>query len=112
MPERSEIGLLADEITKQVAVWEGYGDESGMSLPSANFDTCTSVLTPQTPDYVLDAREQIIDSAFKLLQLAAGPSKIASIAMTYVRKEDFILHTVADKHCHGIVLTIRLSLKP
>ncbi|PTB44131.1 hypothetical protein M441DRAFT_453714 [Trichoderma asperellum CBS 433.97] len=79
----SEMGLLADEITQQVAIWEKYGRESGLALPSAGFYTRTPVLSPQTPRYVLDAREKIIGSAFKLLQLAAGPSKIPSIAISY-----------------------------
>lgn len=79
------MGLLADEITQQVAIWEKYGRESGLALPSAGFYTRTPVLSPQTPRYVLDAREKIIGSAFKLLQLAAGPSKIPSIAISYVR---------------------------
>lgn len=103
---RSQMGLLADEITEQVAKWEMYGEQSGASLPSLGFDTATSVLTVHTPDDVLQAREKIIDSAFKLLQLAAGPSKFASIAISYVRIETFILATKTDGKCPGCMLTI------
>lgn len=83
---RSEMGLLADEITEQVAVWETYGEQSGTSLPSVGFDA-------RTPDAIFQAREKIVDSAFKLLQLASGPSKFASIAVSYVRIGTFILTT-------------------
>lgn len=82
---RSEMGLLADEITKQIVIWETCGEQSKTSLPSVGFDTRTPVLTVHTPDVVLQAREKITNSAFKLLQLAAGPSKFASIAISYVR---------------------------
>jgi hypothetical protein len=87
------MGPLADEITEQVAVWETYGEQSGTSLPSVGFDTRTPVLTVHTPDAIFQAREKIVDSAFKLLQLASGPSKFASIAVSYVRIGTFILTT-------------------
>lgn len=83
--ERSGIGILADEIIKQVSIWATYGRQSGMPLPSAGIDLCTPSISPQTPRSVLDARDKIIDSAFTLLQLAAGPSKFSSVAMSYVR---------------------------
>jgi 6-hydroxytryprostatin B O-methyltransferase len=82
---RSQMGLLADKISEQFAVWETHCDQSGSSLPSVGFDTATPVLTAHTPDNALEAREKIIDSAFKLLHLAAGPSKFASMAISYVR---------------------------
>lgn len=104
MLPQSEMGLLADEISDQVAVWEVYGMQSGISLPSVGFDTCTPVLTVHTPENVLKAREKIIESAFKLLQLAAGPSKFASIAISYVRIETFILANKIDEKRTGCML--------
>lgn len=105
------MGHLAENIKQQVAIWEDYGRQSGESLPSVGFDTRTQVLSPQTPRSVLKARDKIIDSAFKLLQLAAGPSKIPSIAISYVRKRGLILTTRTCKNCHDSMLIMRRSLK-
>jgi hypothetical protein len=79
------MGFLADEINDQIRIWENHHNESGISLPSFHSEDCTPVLSPQTPRPVLDARDEIVDSALKLLHLAAGPSKIISIALCYVR---------------------------
>lgn len=59
--------------------------QSGVPLPTFGFNDDIPVLLPQMPCPVLDAREQIIDSAFKLLELAAGPSEMISIALSHVR---------------------------
>ncbi|KAL6897109.1 hypothetical protein GGI43DRAFT_385731 [Trichoderma evansii] len=79
----SEMGRLAEDIKRQVGIWEEYSRQSGTSLPSVGFETNTPVLSHQIPHSILNARDKIIDSAFELLQLAAGPSKIPSIAITY-----------------------------
>lgn len=100
----SEMGLLAAEISEQVAIWEAYSSQSGTSLPGVGLDARTPVLTLRTPENVLKAREKIIESAFKLLHLAAGPSKFASIAISNVRIETFILGTKTDERCTGCML--------
>ncbi|PON28700.1 hypothetical protein TGAM01_v202547 [Trichoderma gamsii] len=81
--ECSEMGNLVDEIKQQLAIWEDYGPQSETSLPSVGSDARAPALTPDTPDHVLDAREKIMDPAFKLLRLAAGPSKIASVTISH-----------------------------
>ncbi|KAM0246392.1 hypothetical protein ACHAQJ_010228 [Trichoderma viride] len=79
---RSGMRRLADDITEQIGIWENYHRQSGIPLEPFGFDDAPDP-SPQTPRPVLDARDKIIDSAFKLLQLVAGPSKIISIALSY-----------------------------
>ncbi|KAH6605740.1 hypothetical protein Trco_004893 [Trichoderma cornu-damae] len=74
----SDMSLLADQITMNISIWEDYNKRSGKSLLSVDSDE-------RIPRMVLDARDDLMDAAFKLLQLAAGPSKITSIALSHVR---------------------------
>lgn len=90
-PIKGSMGRLAKEITTQVKTWEQYHIEHGMLLTTSDFDRYLhadrSKLLPQMPSHVVDARETIIDSALKLLDQVAGPSKIISLALSQVRSK-------------------------
>ncbi|PKK42302.1 hypothetical protein CI102_13094 [Trichoderma harzianum] len=88
-PLKGSMGRLAKEITTQVKTWEQYQIEHGMLLTTSGFDRYLhgdrSKLLPQMPCHVVDARETIIDSALKLLDQVAGPSKMISLALSQVQ---------------------------
>lgn len=74
------LGLLAETIKTHVKVLEDYHRKDGTSLISFDSIAHTSTLSSRMSPSVLQAKEQIIDSALRLLELTAGPSKTIAIA--------------------------------
>ncbi|KAL7938557.1 hypothetical protein V8C35DRAFT_275808 [Trichoderma chlorosporum] len=79
------MGPLANKISAQVRIWEDSHKEYGIPLPSFQDGEGDVFSIHQMPRHALEAREQIIDSALKLLELAAGPSRMISIALSQVQ---------------------------
>ncbi|KAL6875048.1 hypothetical protein J3F83DRAFT_539582 [Trichoderma novae-zelandiae] len=82
------MGHLADTITTQVKVLEEYHQINKMPPISFNVGDANPPLLPHMPHHVRHAREQIVDSALRLLELAAGPSKMVAIACSQARQHD------------------------
>lgn len=75
---------LAEDISYAAKILDRHYENKGY----LDFDPgCTGIhqlIIPQPPRSVRKARDQLIDSAFKILELAAGPSGMISIAMSQV----------------------------
>lgn len=91
-----DLGHLAETITTHVKVLQDYHKTDATSLTSFDSVAYTPTLSSSIPPSVMQAKEQIIDSALRLLELTAGPSKTIAIACSQARS-----HSGETENCHA-----------
>ncbi|KAL7910639.1 hypothetical protein GGI35DRAFT_445158 [Trichoderma velutinum] len=70
---------LAESISSAAETWNDHHEGKYLDFDIAGFE---QVPTLQLPKRVRKAKENLIDSAFKIIELAAGPSGMISIAIS------------------------------
>lgn len=66
---------LASEIGIQAAVLQNYLDQKDGTQPTFTFEGIEEVLPLEAPPTAHEARAKLMDAAYKMYQLATGPSE-------------------------------------
>ncbi|PNP60232.1 hypothetical protein THARTR1_00256 [Trichoderma harzianum] len=78
----SEMTKLADRVSDAAETWGRHYE--GVDMRNFHRNLSVPILRPRLPNRVCKAKEELIDSAFKIIELAAGPSGMISIATSQV----------------------------
>ncbi|KAK4073642.1 hypothetical protein Trihar35433_3116 [Trichoderma harzianum] len=73
---------LADRISDAAETWDRHYED--VDIKGFHRNLSVPILRPQMPGRVCKAKEELIDSAFKIIELAAGPSGMIAIAISQV----------------------------
>ncbi|KKP06942.1 hypothetical protein THAR02_00922 [Trichoderma harzianum] len=73
---------LADRISDAAETWDRHYE--GVDIKGFHRNLSVPILRPRMPGRVCKAKEELIDSAFKMIELAAGPSGMIAIAISQV----------------------------
>lgn len=83
---REDFGMtmekLADRISDAAATWDRHYE--GVDIEGFHRNLSVPILRPRMPARVCKAKEELIDSAFKIIEPAAGPSGMIAIAISQV----------------------------
>ncbi|KAF3071471.1 O-methyltransferase bik3 [Trichoderma lentiforme] len=83
---REDFGMtmekLADRISDAAATWDRHYE--GVDIEGFHRNLSVPILRPQMPGRVCKVKDELIDSAFKIIELAAGPSGMIAIAISQV----------------------------
>ncbi|KAL6818011.1 hypothetical protein J3E69DRAFT_358247 [Trichoderma sp. SZMC 28015] len=74
---------LADRISDAAETWDSHYED--VDIKGFHRNLSVPILRPQMPGRICKAKEELIDSAFKIIELAAGPSGMIAIAISQVQ---------------------------
>nr|WCR31483.1 O-methyltransferase [Talaromyces sp.] len=83
-PKASSLEILGDEVTRNVSILSKYLLQNDLPQPSFERSAPLTSIPPKSPAFVQQARQDLMDAALKLFQLASGPSEyIPNLALGY-----------------------------
>ncbi|OKL62670.1 hypothetical protein UA08_01176 [Talaromyces atroroseus] len=84
VPETTKLESLKDDVVRNVSIVSDYLQKNGLPQPSFERNAPLTFIPPRSPSHIQQARQDLMEAALKLFQLASGPIEyIPNLALGY-----------------------------